>query len=453
VKNDLIFKKIKKKRLENRVSRPGFFQSKQIATEAVNRSLVLTKSVVAPGSNIFWVNDLNAYDVDHTESLFKNFFPKAFKYDKSWTLKVLKIFEEKVNLKYDLIKLLSSNKWSKSGTEQKIDALEQYVDFLLGVQNYYVIAVPLTNYCENVLKDKNVSFSQYAAQYKRLDIDRMNSSLIQIKKSNGPRRKKLIDQHLRNFAWIKTNYNIVDSYKPEEVLAEIKTPIRSSRKKRIPKSAYRDLVLGMQTGIYLRNRIKEVSQQAWFAYDKLAGVLAEYFRIPKNDFFQLHYREVVNSLKAKKLTVSSREIKSRHSGFIVGYLDNEEVVATGSIVDRVSEYLNQTETVNTDLLHGNSASPGRVVGTVKVVMNISEIHKLQKNDILVTSMTTPDFVVAMKRSGAIVTDEGGLSCHAAIVSRELGVPCVIGTKIATKIFKDGDLVQVDAKKGIVKRLS
>jgi pyruvate,water dikinase len=72
--------------------------------------------------------------------------------------------------------------------------------------------------------------------------------------------------------------------------------------------------------------------------------------------------------------------------------------------------------------------------------------------VLVTSMTTPDFIVAMKKAGAIVTDEGGLSCHAAIVSRELKIPCVIGTKIATKVFKDGDRVEVDANKGIVKIL-
>ena len=73
-------------------------------------------------------------------------------------------------------------------------------------------------------------------------------------------------------------------------------------------------------------------------------------------------------------------------------------------------------------------------------------------DVLVSVATTPSIVTAMKKAAAIVTDQGGLTCHAAIVSRELGVPCVVGTKIATASLKDGDLVEVDAMKGIVRKL-
>jgi pyruvate, water dikinase len=75
---------------------------------------------------------------------------------------------------------------------------------------------------------------------------------------------------------------------------------------------------------------------------------------------------------------------------------------------------------------------------------------LKRGEILVSNMTHPDYIIGMRKSGAIVTDEGGISSHAAIISRELGIPCIIGTKIATKVFKDGDHVEVDANKGIVK---
>ncbi len=68
-------------------------------------------------------------------------------------------------------------------------------------------------------------------------------------------------------------------------------------------------------------------------------------------------------------------------------------------------------------------------------------------------MTHPEFLSLMKQASAIVTDEGGVTCHAAIVARELGIPCVIGTKMATKVLKDGDEVEVDADKGIVKRMA
>ncbi|WP_017981111.1 phosphoenolpyruvate synthase [Methanocaldococcus villosus] len=101
------------------------------------------------------------------------------------------------------------------------------------------------------------------------------------------------------------------------------------------------------------------------------------------------------------------------------------------------------------LLKGIGASPGIASGRVKIVMDIEEIDKVEEGDILVTKMTTPDMVPAMKKAAAIVTDEGGLTCHAAIVSRELGVPCVVGTKYATKILKDGMLVTVDGEKGVV----
>ena len=80
------------------------------------------------------------------------------------------------------------------------------------------------------------------------------------------------------------------------------------------------------------------------------------------------------------------------------------------------------------------------------------MNKMQQGDILVSIATTPAIVPAMKKAAAIVTDEGGLTCHAAIVSRELGVPCVIGTKIGTKIFKDGDMIEVDADEGTVKKV-
>jgi len=101
----------------------------------------------------------------------------------------------------------------------------------------------------------------------------------------------------------------------------------------------------------------------------------------------------------------------------------------------------------TAILGGYSASPGVATGIVKIIHDASEIWKIEKGDILVTKMTNPDFVVAMEKSAAIVTDEGGITSHAAIVSRELGVPCIIATKTATQTLKDGMRITVDATHG------
>ncbi len=101
------------------------------------------------------------------------------------------------------------------------------------------------------------------------------------------------------------------------------------------------------------------------------------------------------------------------------------------------------------LLKGLGASPGIVVGTVRLLRGVEEMERLKAGEILVTTMTMPDMVPAMSRAGAIITDEGGMTCHAAIVSRELGVPCVVGTREATRTLVDGQEVTVDGKAGMV----
>jgi pyruvate,water dikinase len=101
------------------------------------------------------------------------------------------------------------------------------------------------------------------------------------------------------------------------------------------------------------------------------------------------------------------------------------------------------------LLTGLGASPGVATGVVKIVTGPENLAKITEGDIMVTVMTTPDMVPAMKRAGAIVTDEGGMTCHAAIVSRELGCPAVVGTKQGTKTLSDGMLITADGGKGKV----
>lgn len=101
------------------------------------------------------------------------------------------------------------------------------------------------------------------------------------------------------------------------------------------------------------------------------------------------------------------------------------------------------------ILQGYGASPGLVSGKVCIVMDVRETSKVQEGDIMVATMTNPDMVPAMKKVAGIITDEGGMTCHAAIVSRELGTPAVVGTKQATKLLKDGQIVTIDGEKGLI----
>lgn len=101
------------------------------------------------------------------------------------------------------------------------------------------------------------------------------------------------------------------------------------------------------------------------------------------------------------------------------------------------------------ILRGETAASGVYSGMVQVVNDPSDLNKINHGDILVAKMTTPDWVPAMQKAGAIITDEGGMTCHAAIVSREMGTPCIVGTEHATEVLKDGQIVTVYASKGIV----
>jgi len=101
------------------------------------------------------------------------------------------------------------------------------------------------------------------------------------------------------------------------------------------------------------------------------------------------------------------------------------------------------------LVRGLGASPGMASGKVKIVLDIDELDKIKDGDIMVTTMTTPDMVPAMRRASGIVTDEGGVTCHASIISRELGIPCVVGTGDATSTLEENSGVTLDGKKGLV----
>jgi pyruvate,water dikinase len=103
----------------------------------------------------------------------------------------------------------------------------------------------------------------------------------------------------------------------------------------------------------------------------------------------------------------------------------------------------------TIILRGQGASPGVASGKVVIIRDAKDTGSVKEGDILVTKMTSPDMVPAMQKVAAIITDEGGLTCHAAIVSRELGTPAIVGTKTATNVLKSGQLITVDGEKGLV----
>lgn len=130
----------------------------------------------------------------------------------------------------------------------------------------------------------------------------------------------------------------------------------------------------------------------------------------------------------------------------VGTLDWFAITTDADAVATVRRLL---EHDRSESVAGYVAFKGNVRGTVRVILSEKDFGKMQEGDVLVTSMTRPEFLPVMRKASAYVTNEGGITCHAAIVARELQTPCIVGTRVATSVFHDGDLVEVDTARGTV----
>ncbi len=149
--------------------------------------------------------------------------------------------------------------------------------------------------------------------------------------------------------------------------------------------------------------------------------------------------------------INEDEIKERVD-FCVYYTEKDaEIYYSGTEAKKIfEEYIEKEEAENVTELQGQCGCRGQARGVVRIVNIVSDMPKVKQGDILVSISTQPDLLSAMKRASAFITDQGGVTSHAAIVAREMGTPCIIGTKNATKVLKDGDEVEVDADRGIVK---
>lgn len=165
------------------------------------------------------------------------------------------------------------------------------------------------------------------------------------------------------------------------------------------------------------------------------------------------YITIKESLASKP--ISLKEINKRKKSWILLegkklYTGNkiEDFLLKNNIILKKEKIIENLENIHE--IKGNVARNGIAKGKAKIVFTMDDLFKVQKGDIIVSSMTGPDFMIAIKKSAGIITDEGGITCHAAIVSRELKIPCIIGTKIATRLLKDGMEVEVDANQGVVR---
>ncbi len=170
-----------------------------------------------------------------------------------------------------------------------------------------------------------------------------------------------------------------------------------------------------------------------------------------SDLEWLWTNEILEILAGKKL--DNKIIKKRKKCYFVLIANGKFKETLGEEGVKIRKKELEIKLDNSGIIKGQIGQKGKIKGIVKVCAGAEDaLRKIKNGNILVCGMTLPEYVPAMKKAGAIITDEGGITCHAAIISRELKIPCVTGTKIATQVLKDGDCVEVDANQGIVKIL-
>jgi len=145
-------------------------------------------------------------------------------------------------------------------------------------------------------------------------------------------------------------------------------------------------------------------------------------------------------------------LKERKNNFVVIPKITEEINTLTEFARHNQDFNFQFEAfdLESNEITGQMASTGKAIGQVKIIKRKEQMIEMEEGKILVTPMTTPEFVPVMEKAAAFVTDEGGILCHAAIVAREMKKPCIIGTKVATELLNDGDLIEVDADNGIIR---
>jgi phosphohistidine swiveling domain-containing protein len=315
-------------------------------------------------------------------------------------------------------------------------------------------------------------FSSLTAPVRLSFINEAEVELLKLAQNPTPEN---IQEHQKKFFWTRNNYvdDIIldiNYFKKEikkvqsmdiNIKKEIKritdTPkINKQKKDKLIKSLklskhLKDLIKISEDFTYWQDERKRSTFWTTHYFSLILVEISKRIKIPLNELKYMTPREMSKIFLKKPLR---KELRSRKEKGVFYWDEKGHEALFGKEAEEVKKkILGSIDLSNVNDFRGLTASMGKAIGKVKVLKSVKEITKIEEGDILVAVMTRPEFVPLMKKAKAIITNEGGITTHAAIVSREMKKPCIIGTKVATKIFKDGDLVEVDANKGIVRKIN
>jgi phosphohistidine swiveling domain-containing protein len=401
-----------------------------------------------------------------------------FFFDQNWIDSIIKKYsKEKASFFINFIKkgIVEGEKLKKFVRNLKLENKSQaslLSDFLSGwdlLENLLVFLPethPLAKIIENrlttALRNAGVKDDELNETLMLLSVpDKLNGPVleqidlqkIKLKKNKSSKfdLKMALREHADKYSYLGYREPFSKGYSEDfflERLKEVELPGKAKNLKIKLGASDKKIIALMKEFVYFRNYRTERLYEALYYLEPLWLRLGQAYGLKEKEigcYTLADLDELINN--NKRLSVS--EINSRQKGHGLLLHDDKLILVTGAQLDKLKPQTPDKKGV-VDQIRGSIACRGIIRGVAKIVLRASEQHKINNGDILVTSMTTPDYLPSMKKAAAFVTDEGGITCHAAIVARELKKPCIIGTKNATKVLRDGDIIEVDADKGVVK---
>ncbi|MBU2545495.1 hypothetical protein KKC65_03555 [Patescibacteria group bacterium] len=302
----------------------------------------------------------------------------------------------------------------------------------------------LERYIEKISKDTDTAVSDVLAQikpYKKTLLMQYHNELKNLKEEN-------IEAFVEKHKWVGTHVFMGESLNVEKVKKEL---LGNNNKKekdiiKLPRELRGCVDMGSKLAFY-RSFIVENADSVIYDYWAVVSDLGKKYNLSYDEVLLLGHKEII---RLNNDGVLPENFKERENGFGV-LLENKKMrIVIGQELKKMLQECQDKIDMVSEFKGMVACKGGTIKGMVKIIEESKYISKIKKGDILVANETTPDYIIGMKTARAIITNQGGITSHAAITSRELNIPCIIGTKIATKVLKDGDLVEVDADKGIVK---
>jgi len=392
-------------------------------------------------------------------------------------LRILQKKWDKSLIKFDvIIKKTQSTDLTKLSDKELVDLYSEFYKHYLDEFSYFMtlgdsISMHADRYIvpefEKLLgSDFGTVFPQLVTTRHTSFLDhefKERQKLVKIYKKTKKISQKLLDKHSARYHYITNNYAntkyltgsdfkkmIIKNATSKKPLSISKKKI--SRSKLIKKyniSKKQSLILYVLDELFgIQDTRKKYALISTYYQFRFLQEAAKRSKIPFSLLQFSTFHEFGDVLSGR---ISRKKLREREKLCLCVQYNDIHKIYTGSEVQKVYDHFLKIDKKSREL-KGIVASEGKTQGIVKIILKAHDMVNMDDGDIIVSSMTRPEMLPAMKRSSAIVTDEGGLTCHAAIVARELGIPCIIGAKNATKLFKDGDKVEVDAMKGIVKKI-